>query len=212
MAEILDIFDAQFKHIGQATRADAHQKGLWHQTFHCWIVRKRQDKIYVVFQKRSATKRDFPDLLDICVGGHMLAGETLRDGVRELEEEVGVHCAYEDLCYLGVRVECTDFGHFKNNEFQHVYLLRDDTPLDGYTLQEEEVSGLAEMELYQALALFSDEAECVQCACTRLGNGVCTTGVADVHKSDFVNRADGYYKKTLIMIERYFDGKKYLSV
>ena len=42
MSEVLDIFDAKMNQIGTASRDEVHQKGYWHQTFHCWIVRNRE--------------------------------------------------------------------------------------------------------------------------------------------------------------------------
>lgn len=48
--EILDIFDAQMKHIGTAERKEVHTKGFWHKTFHCWIVRSKNGEGSVIFK------------------------------------------------------------------------------------------------------------------------------------------------------------------
>ena len=53
MNEILDIYDAKMNHIGTASREEAHKFGYWHQTFHCWIVRREKGKNYVLFQIRD---------------------------------------------------------------------------------------------------------------------------------------------------------------
>ncbi|WP_372454640.1 NUDIX hydrolase, partial [Priestia aryabhattai] len=76
--------------------------GLWHQTFHCWIYRVVNDQIEMLFQKRHPQKDTCPDLLDITSAGHLLASEQPCDGVRELEEELGLSVSFEELDKLGV--------------------------------------------------------------------------------------------------------------
>ncbi|CAM5275137.1 Isopentenyl-diphosphate Delta-isomerase OS=Lysinibacillus sphaericus OX=1421 GN=idi PE=4 SV=1 [Lysinibacillus sphaericus] len=36
--EIVKVFNEQHEQIGMATLAEVHEKGLWHETFHCWFV------------------------------------------------------------------------------------------------------------------------------------------------------------------------------
>ena len=95
MNEILDIYDAKMNHIGTASREEAHKFGYWHQTFHCWIVRREKGKNYVLFQIRDKEKQDAPNKLDITAAGHLKSGETKEDGLRELSEELGI-CANID--------------------------------------------------------------------------------------------------------------------
>ena len=75
MTEKIEIFDSLFNHVGIQDRKIAHKEGLWHQTFHCWIIRKREDKIFVLFQKRSSQKADSPNMLDIPAAGHLKFNE-----------------------------------------------------------------------------------------------------------------------------------------
>lgn len=51
--EIVKVFNEQHEQIGTATRAEVHEKGLWHETFHCWLV----NEDYIYFQVRSSQKR-----------------------------------------------------------------------------------------------------------------------------------------------------------
>ena len=37
--EFIDIFDADYNHIGTEEKNEAHRKGFWHQTFHWPISR-----------------------------------------------------------------------------------------------------------------------------------------------------------------------------
>ncbi|WP_107840072.1 NUDIX hydrolase [Metasolibacillus meyeri] len=103
-SELLKVFDRNGAHIGTATRAEVHSKGLWHETFHCWFVSKEKNNYFLHFQLRSAEKRDYPNLLDISAAGHINAAESVVDGIREVYEELGVDVAIEDLIYIGTLV------------------------------------------------------------------------------------------------------------
>lgn len=212
MAEMLEIFDPSFHSIGVESRHVAHEQGLWHQTFQCWLIRKRNDKCYVLFQKRSNSKKDFPGLLDIPAAGHICAGETKEDGLRELEEELGIRVAYDSLRYLGVRTEVLAHPGFDNREFQHVYLLENHTPLQDFTLQPEEVAGLVEVELSDGLRLLYGETDEICCNAVFLEDGQNRLCTYLLHREDMIFRVDGYYKKIFIMAQRYFSGEKYLSI
>lgn len=212
MNETLDIFDCLFNPIGVAERKRVHQEGLWHQTFHCWIIRKRKDNFYVLFQKRSSNKSDSPNMLDIPAAGHLISGEQKEDGLRELKEELGINVNYDTLRYLGIRIEDIDVPGFNNKEFQHVYLLEDDTPMTNYLLQEDEVSGLVEVDLDQGLKLLYGEVESIECNSVFVYNGVIKKELYTLHLDDIIPRIDGYYKKIFIMAKRYFMGDKYLSI
>ena len=156
MTELIDIFNANHERIGVCDRASVHQQGLWHQTFHCWIVSYHDNAGYLLLQLRSAAKKDHPNMLDVTAAGHLAAGEQALDGLRELEEELGVFTEAGDLRYLGIKHDIMDRTHgVRNREFAHVYILRDDRPIEEYRLQEDEVSGLVEVSIEDGLALFA---------------------------------------------------------
>ncbi len=156
MTELIDIFNANHERIGVCDQASVHRQGLWHQTFHCWIVSCHDDAGYLLLQLRSATKKDHPNTLDVTAAGHLAAGEQALDGLRELEEELGVFTEAGDLRYLGIKHDIMDRTHgVRNREFAHVYILRDDRPIEEYRLQEDEVSGLVEVSIEDGLALFA---------------------------------------------------------
>ena len=104
MSELLDIFNDKFELIGQATRDDVHREGYWHQTFHCWIITHHDNNNYVLVQKRAAQKRTEPNKLDISAAGHLLAGETKENGIREVQEELGITASFSKMTDLGVRI------------------------------------------------------------------------------------------------------------
>ena len=86
--EIIDVYDDMMNRIGTMTKKGAHLTGTWHKAFHCWIVYKSADgEPHMVVQRRGPDKLQFPNALDITAAGHYLAGETVADGLRELQED-----------------------------------------------------------------------------------------------------------------------------
>ncbi|MDO3412193.1 NUDIX domain-containing protein [Saccharibacillus sp. CPCC 101409] len=144
VSEVLDIFNERHERIGTAPRGEVHERGLWHQVFHCWIVSgSAESGRHILFQLRHPDKETFPDKLDTSSAGHLLAGEAPEDGVRELEEELGLVIPYEKLIYCGLhREEYRISEHYMDREFTHVHLAVCDLPLERYSVQRSEVSGL----------------------------------------------------------------------
>jgi isopentenyldiphosphate isomerase len=141
--EMFDIYDKQMNWLGVAPRSEVHAKGLWHRTFQCWIVSCEQPEPVLLLQLRSPDKDLFPSLLDISSAGHLAAGETIRDGVRELEEELGLKVDFDDLISCGMYAEEDLLSdHLIDRELCHIFVYRCDQPLIDYTLQPDEVSGI----------------------------------------------------------------------
>lgn len=212
MREILDIYDAKMNHIGTADREEVHKLGYWHQTFHCWIVRSENAKNYVLFQIRDKAKNVEPNKLDITAAGHLKAGETKEDGLRELEEELGVKADIGQLHYLGIRITASENSKQVNKEFAQVYMLHNDTPMEQYQLQEGEVAGLVQIEVNDGLKLCAHEVQWVPCTVYKPGNGGILIEESIVEFGQLIPRIDAYYYKIFIMADRYFSGNNYLSI
>lgn len=146
--EVFDTYDDDMHWTGTATRQAVHRLGLWHQTFHCWILHRKAAGDFLVLQRRHRTKDTHPNLLDISAAGHLAAGETRADGVRELEEELGLAVVYADLKHLGIYRYVDESGGVKDHEFCHLHvLIRPDGHLADYRPAVGEVSGLYEVRL-----------------------------------------------------------------
>ncbi|WP_407272593.1 NUDIX hydrolase [Radiobacillus sp. PE A8.2] len=197
MKEYLDIFDPNQHHIGQATRVQVHQNGLWHQTFHCWIVSELQGRKYILFQLRHPDKDIFPDLLDISAAGHLSVGEEPLDGVRELQEELGIQVEAEQLESIGVIEEEFSRETFIDREFCHVFLHKSDRPLDAYMIQEDELIGLVHIELNQAMKLFKREITSAQVKGLMWNIEGLKEVDLTVTMDDFVPHSKEYYMKVL---------------
>lgn len=207
MSELFDIYDEGLKHIGVKRREAVHRDGDWHQVFHCWVIGRAADgDPFLVLQKRRS-HLDYPNKIDISAAGHLEAGETERDGVRELEEELGLRVAYEDLIPLGRRVGVHRIGDFVDCQICHVFLYECDAPLEDYTYRREEVAGLVKLRIEDAMRLHAGEVDCVQAAAHGLG-----ASEIRVRREDFIESIDNYVMKILILAQRYFAGEKELWI
>jgi isopentenyldiphosphate isomerase len=152
--ELFDVLDELGLPTGETKeRALVHRDGDWHRSFHLWIIK---DGMNVLFQRRSHKKDLEPNKLDVTVGGHFGAGETLLEVVREVEEEIGLKVQLKDLHYLETRQGERHYEYAVDREFIDVYALRCDQNLDQYYLQCDEVSVLYEVPLDKALELYRD--------------------------------------------------------
>ncbi|GCE12605.1 NUDIX hydrolase [Tengunoibacter tsumagoiensis] len=163
--ELITIFDEQRQRIGVGTRAEVHAKGYWHETFHCWFVSVEYGKLYLLFQRRSAQKKEYPNQLDITAAGHLLATETVADGVRELEEELGIKLRFQDLTEIGIIKgmniirDASSRIIIDDREFCHVFLYYLQSPIENLVLQEEEVAGIIKVEIQDFERLIDQECQ-----------------------------------------------------
>ncbi|MDF2854430.1 MAG: hydrolase [Neobacillus sp.] len=160
--EQLKIFDENRNQIGVATREDVHKLGYWHETFHCWFIREEKGTVYLYLQLRSNTKKDYPNLLDITAAGHLMADETVRDGVREIKEEIGIDLSFSELIPLGIIDYCIINEDLIDKEIANVFLYKSSKSFDDYTLQEEEVVGILRTEFNHFTELWFDERESIK--------------------------------------------------
>lgn len=206
MVELLDIYDENLTHLGVKDRETVHRDGDWHRTFHCWIVyRDSQGTDYVVFQRRGPDKQTYPNLLDITAAGHYEAGETMADGVREIQEELGIRVDFADLVAVGLRYAVYQQNGIVDYEFNEVFLLNDDRPLSVYVPQQEEVSDLVCIRIDDGLALFAGECQSVPAESRVMGT-------ITVRRADFVYPPDHYTYRALVLAKRFLNGEKHLVI
>lgn len=211
--EILDIFDDLGRHLGVKPRDAVHQSGDWHKVFHCQIATIRNGVPVLVLQRRSDRKAAFPGLLDLSAAGHLAAGETPLDGVRELAEELGVSPNREKLVLLGERRLVDDSGEGRlNKEITSVFLLRDDRPLTGYVLQRAEVDAVFDAPIEDLLALFAGDVNNVELfGVEHAGSEKAREVSSQVSLTDFVP-GQSYWVSLFIMCERFLRGERPLAI
>lgn len=157
--EYFKIFDKNRNEIGAASRDDVHKYGYWHETFHCWFVKRIEGKNYLYLQLRSDRKKDYPNLLDITAAGHLLADENVQDGVREIREEIGIEVQFEELISLGIMEYSVTTADLIDQEFAHVFLYKSHHGFDDFQLQEEEVAGVVLVEFTEFSELWFDKSD-----------------------------------------------------
>jgi len=211
--EMLDIFDDMGRHLGVKPRDQVHLAGDWHRVFHCQIATIRDGVPTLILQRRSQLKAAFPGLLDLSAAGHLAAGESPVDGVRELEEELGVVADPNDLVLLGERRLVDDSGEGQlNKELTSVFIFRDDRPLDGYVLQTSEVDAVFDAPISGLLQLFAGDLNTIELS------GVQHAGSPDAYPvtisanlEDFVP-GDSYWVNLFVMCERFLNGEQPLAI
>lgn len=208
MPEMLDIYDENLVHIGVKDRPSVHRDGDWHRTFHCWIIFRGDDgRDYVVMQKRAPGKEMFPNRLDITAAGHYEAGETMADGIREIREELGIEADFARLIPVGIRMSVAKQNALLDYEFNEVFFLIDNRPLNTYMLQEEEVSGLVCFPIDEGLEMLFGERDSITAQAVGLG-----ADEIAIHREDFILAADQYNQRVLQLAKRCLNHEKYLVI
>ena len=133
--ELFDVVNADGMPTGRTKpRRAVHRDGDWHRAVHVWIAGIGDNgEPFLLLQRRGPDKDTWPGRLDPTVGGHYRTGEGLPEALREVEEELGVPMALDDLRPLGLRIAVSEreIG-IRDRELQDVFLLRDDRPLTAY--------------------------------------------------------------------------------
>jgi 8-oxo-dGTP pyrophosphatase MutT (NUDIX family) len=209
--ELLSVVDASGRPLPPLGRAEVHRRGLWHESFHCLVVRTTPPAT-VVLQRRRAGARSFPGRLDLTATGHLAAGESPLDGLRELREEVGIDADPGALVALGVRLIADDSGEGgRNRERTHVFLLPDDRPLTAFAIDPAAVAGLVELTAADLLSLLHDQGIVVPCVEIAADPGARPVAT-ECRAIDLVPAVDGYWTVLAVMAQRFVAGDEPLAI
>lgn len=111
----------------------------WIGTFNLWIVQDEPTPS-IVYQQRSLDNAWAPGKLDVTAGGHYSAGEEIKDGMREVEEELGKRFRFNDLKYFGRKLHVgPDVKGRERHNIVDIFMIKDNSSLKSYKLQESEV-------------------------------------------------------------------------
>lgn len=151
--EIFDVIDKHGNPTGETVSRDrAHTEGIPHRTAHIWILREKDGCIQILLQKRSMNKDSFPGKFDTSSAGHIQAGdEPLESALRELEEELGIRAAAEQLDFAGTfPISFAKEFHgkmFRDEELAFVYIYDQPVEIGNLILQKEEVESVEWFDL-----------------------------------------------------------------
>lgn len=206
--EQIDVFDEEFRSIEpNSTTIDVvHQKGLWHQTFACWLVNPKENIVFS--QLRGKKNRIGPNTFDASASGHLSAGEKPIEGFREAEEELGKNLNLHDIVFLGINRNVIIQGTYINREFCHIYMAKTENDLKDFQLEDGEVAGLFKLDINQGIKLFSNEISSIKITGIVWDEQSYKIQTREITQQDFCSYHDrvnisGYYLKIMMMAERY---------
>lgn len=160
--EYLDTYNEHQEYIGTFTREEVHQKGLWHNTVHCWLYDEEGN---VYFQIRKNSKK-----LYTTAPGHVISGESLKQGfIREVKEEIGLDLDFNKIKKIDTVIWKMDKIKsgvlIKDRAFSNIYLgLYEDKQRD-FNLVPNEVLGIVKVNAKDALELFNGNKAQIEAVC-----------------------------------------------
>ena len=213
--ELFDVLNEDGSPTGEVKRrAEVHRDGDWHRAFHLWVVRRTESGCEVLFQRRSARKDTWPRRLDIAVGGHYGAGETIKDVVREIDEELGIQPRLEQLISIGLRrSESLNFT-WQDRELQEVYVLAIEGDLPPLAPNFDEIERLVRIDAEDLLRLYRRQVTSAPAltadvvADRQLGAWRKTS----IELNDFVPDRDGYLIRGTLAGQRILAGEQDVSL
>lgn len=204
MTEQIDIFNTTNHQVGQCDKKEAHRKGLWHRTVCFLLVDSKKKTIY--FQDRTAASEMKTDDFFVKLnGGHLKAGEKVEDGVRELEEELGLKIDKAQLIPVGINQIAVDFSaDYKIREFMYFFIIDLNQIPTKVLFTDREVKALIEFSPDEAVDTLTGKNEKVN---AQVFDGKTSKGLF-LRASAFKNFTDdNLYLRILTTVSRYFSGE-----
>ena len=207
--EKIDVFDELYNELEPkfTTIDEVHTKGLWHQTFACWLVNKSNNS--VVLQLRGPRNRIDPGSFDASASGHLSSGEKPEQGFRELEEELGVTIDKGDKHYLGMFRNIAIRGSYINHEFCHIYLASSNYSLKDFSLQEGEVDGVFEMDIDNAINMLLGKKDSIQIKGINENKDISTRDLCNYNERVNVTN---YYLQVMLQAKAMLEGQENLAI
>lgn len=179
--ELFDVLDEAGNKTGQVlSKAEVHEKGLWHGSVFIWISNSKGE---ILLQFRSADKKVFPSDWDVSVAGHISAGEELLDAVlREIKEEINVTITKNQVRQIGQYKDIVPFlDGGQHPEHCWVFLLKLDRDLKQLTPKMDELTELKWMPIAQLKSDLADPQQAKQYAARN--RYVYDIGIAEIEKA-----------------------------
>ena len=145
--EIIAVVDENDNVIGETTRKDAHEKGLWHREVFIHLINSQKQ---VLLHKRVDNH-----LWDHSSSGHFPKDQSYEEAaLREFEEELGIRLApdeFKEILYEKFRKEKQNDINYA---FVRMFIVRKDIPIEDFNIDKgemEEIRYFDEQGLKQLL-------------------------------------------------------------
>ena len=207
MTEFIDIFDEHGQPLGQMERREAHRRGQWHKVVHIWAWDEEKDG-HLYFQQRASGRRIYGGLLDCTAAGHVSAGESVAEALREYPEEMGRILSPEDTVFAGIRAEIDDIdAETLNREFQYVYLTQVRGGVEGFAPDKDAVSAVIRISLPD-LADILGQNILRPCVALQLSGDAkeWRVGEVSVSPANFIPTVHGYFLEVQDLLQRVLRG------
>ena len=204
--ELFDVVTAEGEPTGIVKpRWQVHRDGDWHRSIHLWIYGIDGGVAYLDFQRRGMEKDTFPGRLDATVAGHLGAGESVHDALREVNEEAGITISEVDTVEAGVRISANEGnGRAIDRELQQLFLVRRDEPLTSYRPNPDEVAAIIRIALDDAIALLNGDTP------EAAGISFDASGMLErvlVDRNQFIPSVDRYFLRVALAARRSLAGE-----
>lgn len=189
------------------TREEAYKNGDWLGTFNLWIV---QDDPFpaIIYQQRSYQSIWAPGKLAVTAGGHYLAGENIKDGLREAQEELGKKYSFKELTFLGRRIYVGyDSNKNEKRNIVDIFIVKDNSSITAFKPDTKEVSSLSPCSIKDLVKMYSIKNYSFM-AQAFFSDG--SRKKIKINKNSFPYNWDNYHEKMVFLAKRFLDGEKYL--
>ena len=200
--EYVDVFDENYHLIGSASKKEVHEKGLWHQVFSCLFVNTKENKVYLQYKNASHNDVAHQNKLDISVGGHLLKGEQVKDGIREIKEESSLDVPFDKLISFGVRkIDKYINDNYRIREFSHLFIYDSVFNLNDLQSSDDEVLYFVEFDIDELISFVKNPTK-VQ--------GLTPQGLKEFKELDFIKayiEDDHLYLNYLLLVKMYMQNE-----
>ena len=144
--DIIDISGNPTGAVSDKGSGDTLKNGQYYLGVHAYIYNAQNE---FLLQQRALNKEFLPGGWDIHMG-HVIAGETSKDGIiREIQEEIGLYVPNDKIHFAG-RVIWEIYHHMID-----IYFLQNDFKINELTIQKDEVIGVKVIPATDMLVLVS---------------------------------------------------------
>jgi len=189
--ELFDLYTRAGAPLGRSkARGRVHRDGDWHRSLHIWVWATVNGAPHLIFQRRSAGKDTYPGALDVAVTGHLRAGESVTETLREAEEEIGLRLGPGDVVRLGLRRR----EGVCDNELQDIFAAVAPVKMEALRPSPAEVEEVVAVPLAAAEEVLRDGAEAMGVMLVVEGDEARLVE-ALIRGWELVPSRDGYYQR-----------------